>query len=252
MNAVKVLLPGLLLLAATAQWAPLSPPQAEVLNIPVPFYQIDNDFTTSVGDQVRFALATWLSADQAFQLAASHVIAQWFGFASIPGFSEEVSAFMPEDLYSNLLEARITVSLIHHGHTTTEDAYIWAMDSALPQVPGAQPADITRFRSDMLDGFWWDSMRQVPEKYPVLLRNYDVADDRLPTPEPGERAKLWHQSLPLSWQVYDLDAEAERNSGQAAAWRDWRYLPATEWQKQSNTGSEPEMPKVPISLIHGF
>ncbi|EJY9568829.1 DUF4056 domain-containing protein [Klebsiella aerogenes] len=171
-----------------------------------------NDFTPPVDEDERIALAAWLSANLAFQLAAWHEIAQWYGFASIPGFSEEVSAFSPEDLYSNLLGARIAVSLICHGNIATEAAYNRAMDSALPKALrelGAQPANITRFHFDMLDGHWWDSKKRVPEKYLVLLRNYDVSDDRLPTAVPGERAKPWRQSLPHSWLSYDLDTLAE-------------------------------------------
>lgn len=171
-----------------------------------------NDFTPPVDEDERIALAAWLSANLAFQLAAWHEIAQWYGFASIPGFSEEVSAFSPEDLYSNLLGARIAVSLICHGNIATEAAYNRAMDSALPKALrelGAQPANITRFHFDMLDGHWWDSKKRVPEKYLVLLRNYDVSDDRLPTAVPGERVKPWRQSLPHSWLSYDLDTLAE-------------------------------------------
>ncbi|EPG8535994.1 TPA: DUF4056 domain-containing protein [Klebsiella aerogenes] len=171
-----------------------------------------NDFTPPVDEDERIALAAWLSANLAFQLAAWHEIAQWYGFASIPGFSEEVSAFSPEDLYSNLLGARIAVSLICHENIATEAAYNRAMDGALPKALrelGAQPANITRFHFDMLDGHWWDSKKRVPEKYLVLLRNYDVSDDRLPTAVPGERAKPWRQSLPHSWLSYDLDTLAE-------------------------------------------
>ncbi|HAT1681591.1 TPA: DUF4056 domain-containing protein [Klebsiella oxytoca] len=171
-----------------------------------------NAFTPPVDRSECITLAAWLSAHLAFQLAAWHEIAQWYGFASVPGFSEEVSAFSPEDLYSNLLGARIAVSLILHGQTTSEEAYNRAMDNALPQALkelGAEPARITRFHFDMLDGHWWDSKRRLPEKYLVLRRNYDVSDNRLPTPVPGEQAKPWRQSLPHRWQTYDLDALAE-------------------------------------------
>ncbi|WP_039057337.1 DUF4056 domain-containing protein [Enterobacter sp. Bisph1] len=169
-------------------------------------------FTPPTSNQARRDLAAWLSAHLAFQLAAWHEIVQWYGFSSITGISEEVSAFSPEDLYSNLLGARIAVSLIRHRHITSEEAYNQAMDKVLPQALkelGAQPADITRFHFDMLDGRWWDSKRHVPEKQLVLLRNYDVTDNRLPTPVPGEQAKPWRQNLPHRWQGYDLASLAQ-------------------------------------------
>ncbi|OWA85706.1 hypothetical protein BV377_29140, partial [Klebsiella pneumoniae] len=43
-----------------------------------------------------------LAGHLAFEIALWHEIAQWYGFQSVPGFSEEISAFSPEDLYSNL------------------------------------------------------------------------------------------------------------------------------------------------------
>ncbi|PBD34343.1 hypothetical protein CK247_30710, partial [Klebsiella pneumoniae] len=33
------------------------------------------------------------------RIAQWHEIAQWYGFQSVPGFSEEISAFSPEDLW---------------------------------------------------------------------------------------------------------------------------------------------------------
>ncbi|MDI9802752.1 DUF4056 domain-containing protein [Citrobacter koseri] len=169
-------------------------------------------FTPPTAAADRYALAAWLAAHLAFQLAAWHEIAQWYGFESIPGFSEEVSAFSPEDLYSNLLGARIAVSLILDGQLATMEMYDAAMTNALPQALvqlGAKPEKITRFQFDMLDGKWWNSQRRVPEKYLVLHRNYDVSDSRLPTPVPGEHASPLRLTLPHHWRGYTLDALAQ-------------------------------------------
>lgn len=64
-----------------------------------------NAFTPPTDPVARYTLAAWLAAHLAFQVAEWHEIAQWYGFESVPGFSEGVSAFSPEDLYSNLLGA---------------------------------------------------------------------------------------------------------------------------------------------------
>lgn len=171
-----------------------------------------NAFTPPETAGDRYALAAWLAAHLAFQLAAWHEIAQWYGFESIPGFSEEVSAFSPEDLYSNLLGARIAVSLILDGQLATSKMYDAAMNKALHQALtqlGAKPETITRFQFDMLDGKWWNSQRRVPEKYLVLHRNYDVSDSRLPTPVPGEKAVPLRLSLPHHWRNYSLDMLAQ-------------------------------------------
>lgn len=171
-----------------------------------------NAFTPPAEPAERYALAAWMAAHLAFQLAAWHEIAQWYGFESVPGFSEEVSAFSPEDLYSNLLGARIAVSLILNGQLATTEMYDAAMNNALRQALmqlGAKPEKITRFQFDMLDGKWWNSQRRVPEKYLVLHRNYDVSDSRLPTPVPGEQASPLRLMLPHHWREYSLDALAQ-------------------------------------------
>ncbi|MGR7526615.1 DUF4056 domain-containing protein (plasmid) [Klebsiella aerogenes] len=37
---------------------------------------------------------------------------QWYGFESVPGFSEVMSAFSPDDLYSKLLDVRTAINVI--------------------------------------------------------------------------------------------------------------------------------------------
>ncbi len=165
-------------------------------------------FTPPSSPGERYALAAWMAAYIAFQLAAWHEIAQWYGFESVPGFPEAISAFSPEDLYSNLLGTRLAVSLILDGQTATPDMYNAAMQTALNQALnqlGARPENITRFHFDMLDGRWWDSHRRVPEKFLVLRRNYDVNDSRIPTSIPGEQASPQRLSLPHYRKTYRFD-----------------------------------------------
>ncbi|EIY0670656.1 DUF4056 domain-containing protein [Salmonella enterica] len=160
----------------------------------------------------RYSLTMWMAAHLAFQLAAWHEIAQWYGFESIPGFPEEVSAFSPEDLYSNLLGTRIAVSLIRDGQVASVGMYNAAMTQSLRQALtqlGAQPASVTRFQFDMLKGKWWSSQRRLPDKYLVLRRNYDVSDDRVPTPVPGVLTAPFHLSLPHFWRTSPFDELAQ-------------------------------------------
>ncbi|WP_241898918.1 MULTISPECIES: DUF4056 domain-containing protein [unclassified Erwinia] len=169
-------------------------------------------FTPPPSAKQRYALSAWLAARLAFQLAAWHEIAQWYGFESVPGFPEGVSAFSPEDLYSNLLGTRIAVALILTGQTASREQYDSAMAQGLHEALiqlGGQPASATRFHFDMLDGRWWNSRRRLPEKYLVRQRNYSVSDQRFPTPVPGEQAKPWRLSLPHRWQHYRLEQLAQ-------------------------------------------
>ncbi|MCW1000679.1 DUF4056 domain-containing protein, partial [Streptococcus anginosus] len=55
-----------------------------------------------------------------------------------------------------------------------------------------------------LDGDWWNSQRRVPDKFLVLKRNYDMSDDRLPTPVPFERTTPWRLTLPQTVDGFSL------------------------------------------------
>lgn len=169
-------------------------------------------FPPPVDVRERYTLAVWLSAHLAFQVAEWHEIAQWYGFESVSGFSEGVSAFSPEDLYSNLAGARLAASLILDGQTKTQEMYNTAMETALRQALtqlAAQSAQVTRFQFDMLDGRWWNSQRRVPEKYLVLHRNYQMGDNRLPTAVPGELTPPLPLKLPHYWRGIALSALAQ-------------------------------------------
>ncbi|EKC4035931.1 DUF4056 domain-containing protein, partial [Escherichia coli] len=111
-------------------------------------------FTPPSSVRDRYVLAAEISARLAYQLAVWHEIAQWYGFESVPGYPETVSAFSPEDLWSNLLGARVALSLIFSGQTADRRMYETAMQNALKQVLvhlGGGAASRTRFQLRMLD-----------------------------------------------------------------------------------------------------
>ena len=141
----------------------------------------------------RYNLALRLAAHLAFELAAWHEVAQWYGYQSVAGFSEGVSAFSPEDLYSNLLGARLAIDLLNAGKAGSLPDYERAMSRAIPQALAqlqAQPPSATRFQFDMIDGGWWNSRCRLPQKVLLRYRNYNVSDRRLPS-------RPWEQATPL-------------------------------------------------------
>lgn len=160
----------------------------------------------------RYLLSARLAGYLAFQIAAWHEVAQWYGYESVPGFSEGVSAFSPEDLYSNLLGVRLAMTLILKNHASSIKEFNLAMplilQQALHQLGAVAPQD-TRFHFDMLDGRWWNSHRYLPDKFLVLRRNYLTADDRLPTRVPGETAAPLRLSLPQTVDGFALSSLAE-------------------------------------------
>jgi Protein of unknown function (DUF4056) len=160
-----------------------------------------NAFTPPAAMAQRYTLAAWLAGKIAFELAQWHEIAQWYGFQSVPGFSEEISAFSPEDLYSNLLGARLAINVILKGHAGSVEAYNEAMDGEIHQALvglGVVTREETEKKFREVDGDWWNSKRRVPDKFLVLKRNYALSDKRLPTPVPFEEAQPYQLQMPAT------------------------------------------------------
>lgn len=159
-----------------------------------------NAFTPPQDAAQRYTLAAYLAGELAFQMAAWHEVAQWYGYQSVPGFSEEVSAFSPEDLYSNLLGSRLAIDAILQGQAVSLTAYNQAMENLLPQALhqlGAVSIRATQRQFDGIDGDWWDSHRRVPEKFLVLKRDYTTGSNRLPALPPFENTAPQRLMLPL-------------------------------------------------------
>ncbi|SPZ64000.1 Uncharacterised protein [Serratia quinivorans] len=185
-----------------------------------------NAFSPPQDAAQRYTLAAYLAGEIAFQMAAWHEIAQWYGYRSVPGFSEEVSAFSPEDLYSNLLGARLAIDAILQGQAVSLTAYNSTMERLLPQALhqlGAVSIAATQRQFDGIDGDWWDSHRRVPEKFLVLKRDYATGSNRLPALPPFEKTAPQRLTLPLQLQGFSL-----ASLGELQLWPtdDMRHLPA--------------------------
>ncbi|KAB7697544.1 DUF4056 domain-containing protein [Plesiomonas shigelloides] len=160
----------------------------------------------------RRLLAARMAALIAFQLAEWHEIAQWYGYRSVPAMAETVSAFSPEDLYSNLLGARLSSELLREpGAPVSAEDFNHRFDRALRMYlaqAGVYPEAQARQALQQLDGVWWDSTRRLPDRRLVLQRNYQLGWVRTPMlppnwPAPGRRlwlASRW-QGQPLSEYV---------------------------------------------------
>ncbi|OTA20238.1 hypothetical protein Xbed_01713 [Xenorhabdus beddingii] len=160
----------------------------------------------------RYTLSAYLAAKMAFQLAAWHEIAQWYGYQSVPGFSEGISAFSPEDLYSNLLGARLALTLILEGHASSVTQFSTSMANILPitlNKLGAYSRSGTKEMFDSVDGLWWNSYQRIPEKFLVLHRNYDIQDHRYPFMPSGKEDFALRLALPEHYQHFSLDKLAE-------------------------------------------
>lgn len=89
--------------------------------------------------------------------------------------------------------------MILSGHGGSLEDYNQAMDAALKQVLTrlmVATRGETEAMFQRIDGDWWNSHRRVPDKFLVLKRNYDLQENRLPTPVPFETLPPYRLTMP--------------------------------------------------------
>ena len=130
--------------------------------------------------RTAIGLAQWI----AFQLSVWHEIATAYGYASIELYPEYVSAFSPEDLYSNLLGIKIGGGLLMQpGAAATDSLYDQNMDlwlhTTLRYLKAVSP-DAGKAATRLVDGVWWDPEARLPDPKLVLRRNLDAGNEIAP------------------------------------------------------------------------
>ncbi len=131
----------------------------------------------------RQEVAANMAARLAYFMAEAHEVAQWHGYRTWIPWSEEVSAYSPEDLYSNMLGAKIATALLSNNLTMNRELYNQHMTSWLnASLAWLQPVSKAQTNAlfDVIDGQWWDSRESLPSKYMLLLRHYDLGDKQTP------------------------------------------------------------------------
>jgi hypothetical protein len=128
---------------------------------------------------LTMAIAQWL----AFQLSIWHEIATWYGWSAVPGYPEKLSAFSPEDLYSNLLGTKIAVAAAFERAARSETLYDRSVDAWLRAVvdflgPASKETAIEAMRS--LEGVWWKAAARLPDPGVVLRRNLSIGETVTP------------------------------------------------------------------------
>jgi hypothetical protein len=136
--------------------------------------------------RVAVSVGEWL----AFELSVWHEIATTYGWAAMDLYPEYVSAFSPEDLYSNLLGTKIAGGLlVNSGEVETDVLYDQHMNKWLQTTLAyLQPvsADAGAEAMALVDGVWWDSRARLPDPL-LVLRRYTEAGAEL-TPWTVSRA----------------------------------------------------------------
>ncbi|EAR57539.1 hypothetical protein SKA34_08133 [Photobacterium sp. SKA34] len=134
-------------------------------------------------DREKQTISIELAALLAFRLAQWHEIAQWFGYESVVGFPEYVSAFSPEDLYSNMLGAITAKQVLEQQPALSSSDFSQAMTDAFNDQLrhlGSVSSEETKRNIQQLNGQWWDHNTRLPQKWVVLKRDYQLGLTRIP------------------------------------------------------------------------
>lgn len=126
----------------------------------------------------RWTTATALASWTSYQLSIWHEVVTWYGWESTPGFSEKLSAFSPEDLYSNVLGINLAAGIVLGREARSREAYDESMQAWITEALrrlGVVEKQQARHAMAAVDGLWWDSKKKLPEMTLVTRRSLDIA-----------------------------------------------------------------------------
>lgn len=173
-------------------------------------------------------IARWI----AFRIAVWHEVSTWYGAQIASAFSERLSAFSVEDLYSDALGARIGAAASEDATVTDVEGYerfVRARIASELVDLGAQPLGVSREVMSALDHRWWDSDRRVPDFHLVLRRAFPpegvdvspwlVADAFAPESLPALLPPVCAHAAPRPERVPDRVGSADVRTYASIRWR---------------------------------
>ncbi|MCL1058449.1 DUF4056 domain-containing protein [Shewanella gelidimarina] len=232
--------------------------QAQVIQLPEEIgprsIEIDEFDTSHLTAKQRWEVAATISVRLAYFMAEAHEVAQWHGYRSWAPWSEAVSAYSPEDLYSNMLGAKIALALINNNLAMNKTLYNQHMTQWLSAtLDWLEPVSMAQTNAlfDVIDGHWWDSNQALPSKFMLLKRHYELGDqqspylvpkalaqahpkwdDIAPLYETDVTAKAHHLSLSNLIHGIDIDAVAQQKLIVADKFKhSFKHIPAALWQQ---------------------
>lgn len=165
-------------------------------------------------DRVRLAVA--IAQWAAYQFSIWHEIATFYGYASIAQWPEKISAFSPEDYYSNQIGTRIAGGIILGKGARSDIEYGVNMDAWIKRTLErlvAVPLADSRAAMHAVDGAWWDSEKRIPDWTLVKRRQFTpgpyLRPWRLEDATPGTKGQVKPLELcrdagpPLVFQIPD-------------------------------------------------
>ncbi len=142
----------------------------------------------------------------AYQLSVLHEITSWFEVSTFSFVSEKVSAFSPEDSYSNLLGTYVGRRAVLNPQPY-DHAALAELKAALRELGAVGIAD-TRAAFDQVAGRWWDGTKRLPEPTVTLRRNLEWGPESLTpwrAPQPLEACAPFAKEPAATLSIPSLD-----------------------------------------------
>ena len=125
----------------------------------------------------RWTTAVALASFIAYDLSIWHEVVTWYGWESTLGISEKLSAFSPEDLYSNILGINLAAGIILEREASSREQYDQTMELWLREAMrrlGGVDKEQGRRAMKAVDGLWWDSKKLLPDWKLVTRRDLHI------------------------------------------------------------------------------
>ena len=146
------------------------------INYPDYWNKIGKDKQEKIAKEVSIDLGAYLSRISTIW----HEIITWYGYSYVKLFSEQVSSFSWEDIYSDVLGAKLGALALRDPARSFDDSMTLLINKAL-KILGVQSPEIARSATQKIEGKWFTGVR-----YPFITmkkRNFDVGfDDGVITP----------------------------------------------------------------------
>lgn len=125
----------------------------------------------------RVYASTAMAQYLAYYLSVWHEVVTWYDWQSVKGFSEKLSAFSPEDSYSNVLGILLASGVIRNQGAQSRDDYNRSLDAWIPAALrrlGVVTQTESRAAMKAVDGLWWNSQKEIPDSTLTMRRNMEL------------------------------------------------------------------------------
>jgi hypothetical protein len=158
-----------------------------------------DNMTEKQREDIAGQVSIELGSHFAYTMSIWHEVLTWFGYKCMKIVPEDASAFSWEDIYSNLLGARLAARVLANDPDDYDQAFTAALKAEMEYL-GVQPKEVAKEASESVNNKWYKGFTFVD----MRCRNMDIGtDDGMVTPILIEG--ICEDAKPVSYAVPRLD-----------------------------------------------